>query len=428
MNMSLSQKQKQAHKLMMTPQLRQSIELLQFNALELRDFLTKKSLENPLLELDEFGSHDFDTRGGRNPIDAISETIANPLSLTSALLEQLSFSVLDVDTRQLADFMIRSLDDDGYLHENSNDLANLFSTATQKVEEALAVIQSFEPAGIGARNLQECLLLQLQHAPLANSLEIKIVTDYFDLLVERKLARLSKELDTSIANIQESVDKILSLEPKPGAKFHQRLVHYIIPDLTISTKSGQTTVRLNDLSFPTIQINRTYEELLKSGTSDIHQYLTEKHTELTWLTKGLTQRKATIMSIMKEILVKQNLFFQTGPSALKPLSMKVLAHSLGIHESTVSRAIKNKYIQTDFGLFELKTFFTNSVNSQKDQSAAQIKHIIQNLLNAEDKKKPLSDQKISDLLKQQGISASRRVITKYREQLNIPNSSARKRY
>jgi RNA polymerase sigma-54 factor len=363
-------------------------------------------------------------RSSDSTIDIISNTYASAITMVDHLLEQLTGIKLDPHLQHATVFIIKSLDKSGFLRESEKELADLLMTSTTVIKHALGIVQSLEPAGIGARDLKDCLLLQLPEQAIN---ERKILSDYFDLLCNQDISALSKKLECSPADIQTYIDTIRRLNPKPGASFHYEHTAYIIPDILIESKDNQKLIHFTDSLAPIIQINEIYYSLSADSNEKTKKYLDEKYKEIQWLNKGLIHRKQTIVAIMNKILERQQDFFDYGPNFMVPLTMKDIATALTLHESTISRAVKNKYIQTDFGLFEMRYFFKHPLPSN-NVTEIKIKALMTDMIQNENKQKPLSDQKITDLLKLENISISRRLITKYREQLKIENSTKRRRY
>jgi len=426
--------QQQQLKLSLTKELTQAIELLQYSSLELRSFLHEQSLENPFLEIKEPNRAEipkrYYNRERKNNIENIS---ASSETLASYLKMQLSLVKLSSEEQRLVNYLIASLDDDGYLRIDAGEVAARLAVPSAVVERAIEIVQSLEPAGVGARGLQECIYLQLLRLPKRNMLAEQIISNYFSLFAEKAWKTLSKLMNINIKEIQEVADLVCTLQPRPGIRFTKEQSQFIVPDLIVERHGGEFHVYVNDEIFPQLMWNSTYEKKISRLQDDqTEKFIKEKYQQFEWLLKSLDQRKQTLIRVMNKIIDKQIECFQKGFSALKPLTMREIAEELNVHESTVSRAVKNKYVQTPYGMVELRQFFSSAVsvaNASEDASAALAKARIKQLIDSEDKRTPLSDQSLADLLREKHqILLSRRTVAKYREQLSIPSSAKRKRY
>lgn len=437
--------QKQTTKLVMTTELRQAITILQYSNVELIDYLQEESLENPLLELSEkpleedtvmfqrindsaFSTHDPDDEKD-NPIDYFHHKEENLQTYLLTQLTELSFSSLH--TRILT-FLIENLDDAGYLEISLQEAAKLLNESEENVCEAFQLFRQFEPIGIGARSLQECLLWQIESFDEKNPLVELIIKQDLESLAENKFAELAKKYDVTTAEIQEAADIIRMLDPKPGSAISNEATRYLFPDIIVEKIDGEYHVTVNDYMLPSVRLNRQYQYMLEqAGKTEAQKYMHEKYNKVLWLIRSIEQRRLTLQQLAEALVEKQYEFLEKGMAFIKPLTLKEIADHIGVHESTVSRAIRQKVIQTPKGIFELKDLFTSKVasTSGSDVSSTAVKHAIKQLIDTENKQKPLSDQKISDLLKErEGITVSRRTVAKYREELNIPSSSKRKRF
>ncbi|PLR85370.1 RNA polymerase sigma-54 factor [Bacillus canaveralius] len=431
--------QQQTLKLMLTQELTQAIALLQYSAQELNAFLENKAAENPLLQLD---SGNFQTaidprmdrsksswknsqKDKKNWIEQIGEKV---VSLDEYLRSQINFK--QVTTRQiqiLTDFIL-NLDENGYFYDWHEAVAKY---PLQEAEECLHILQQLDPAGIGARSLQECLLLQLQRLGNRNALAEMIITDYFHPFANKNWKLISKEAGIELKEIQQTFDFIQTLNPRPGALFQQQKPVYMIPDVIIDWNGIDYTVTILDSVIPKLSFNHAYFTEMSTYKDDqVSRFLQEKKQDYYWILKSLEQRKETLLKVTMKIVEKQQGFFKKGREGLKPLIMKEISDELGIHESTVSRAVREKYAQTPFGTMELKSFFTSTIQtvSSENTSSAQVKSKIEAYVAAENKQKPLSDQEIVARLQEEGMIVSRRTVAKYRDQLGIASSSKRKRY
>lgn len=450
---------RQTQKLLMTPQLRQAITLLQLPVLELSEYLDQQYLENPMLELDDGadGAQEiepaeeekafdidweqyFQDRGDvgepinreANQKGTFEQFTASATSLQQRLSMQLSMLTLPRGVARIAYYIINTLDDNGYLTQPCSEISAHLQVTEPEVLIALGVVQNLEPAGIGARDLRECLLLQLKNRNNVPPYAWEIVCRYLDLVAKGRIPILAEKLNADFADIQKAVDYIRSLEPKPGQTLGEETKPaYIFPDITVMDVNGEWIIMVND-SYPfRLRVSPMYHHLLQAAeTEDIKKFLQEKFNSALWLLKSLEQRRSTLHRITEFILDYQQAFFKQGVKHLRPLRLKDVAEVLGVHESTVSRAVNGKYIQTPRGLFELRYFF--SVNLETDDgdgaSSTGVKKILEELVAGEDRRSPLTDQQLSQCLQERGVKISRRTVAKYREELNIPSSTLRKRW
>ncbi|MCZ0756537.1 RNA polymerase factor sigma-54 [Anoxybacillus sp. J5B_2022] len=426
--------QEQRLKLALTKELTQAIELLQYSALELRSVLYEQSLENPFLEVKDGKMARLHKRALSKQERNWIENVSKPSdTLATYLATQLHTMSLSPKTRQIIEYLIASLDEDGYLRIDMKETAHFLAVSEVELEEIVQRLQSLEPAGVGARSLQECLLLQLQRLPVRHELAEKIVAEHFTAFAEKAWKALAKQLRVNVSDLQQIWDLIRTLEPRPGSHYTAADLHFIVPDVIVERRGEDVYVWLNDEFLPEIRWNYVYEKKMASRCDEQAElFMKEKYRQFMWLTKSLEQRKQTLIDVAKEVMDRQKQCLTEGLAALKPLTMREVAEALNIHESTVSRAVKNKYVQTPFGTVELRRFFTSSLASVSDEeeaSAAKTKALIRQLIEAENKRDPLSDQKIADMLGETyGIAISRRTVAKYREQMHIPSSAKRKRY
>ncbi|WP_459501801.1 RNA polymerase factor sigma-54 [Bacillus sp. C1] len=431
--MKASLLQEQSLRLTMTQELRQAITMLQYNVQELSEFLYEQSLENPLIELGGFEREKKKSSKSKST----SKQVENQMEIYSVdsatvqqhLLDQIQYYKIDEIERKIASFIIMNMDENGYLQETNEELAALLAAPIHIVERAMELVQSLEPAGVGARNIQECLSLQLKRLQKRDVLAEMIVDEHFSYFVKKDWRKLVQMMKCSNEELQASVDCITSLQPKPGLAFSAEKPLYIVPDIAVKKDGDRLVLQMNERNMPRIEIHSEYSALLHNSESEVASYVSEKYQHVQWIMRSLKQRKQTILQVMGIIIEKQRDFFWNGLAYLKPLSLKEVAEELGVHESTISRATRNKYVQTPHGLFEMKSFFSNAVVTTEDEvvSTKRVKQLIQTLVEKENKKKPLSDQKISKLLEEEHeIVISRRTVAKYREQMNIPASSLRK--
>ena len=429
--------QQQTLKLALTQELKQSIELLQYSSYELTTFLEEKAAENPLIELKYVARDDlkknrsFNNKTKSNDSDWIQNIGSKQQTLENYLIQQIPMKNITSFEKKVLLYLIGNLDHNGYLTIADDDVCSRFSIDLSTYHHILNILQSFEPAGIGARNLQECLLIQLKRETNSSALAIQIIENHFELFAEKKWKKISTLINVSLSNIQAVYDKIQTLHPRPGSMFDLERSSYIIPDFIVKETDGQWVVQLVEYGVPQLELNEQYDFEWKSyEDTNINRFLSNCKQEFNWLKKSLEQRKLTMVKVMEKIIEYQGEFFQHGFKYLKPLTMKQIAEDIDMHESTVSRVVKNKFVQTPFGTIPLKDFFPSGVQSEENEQTSDIfiKQEIQRMVDQEDKRKPISDQQMVEQLKKKGIHVSRRTIAKYRSQLGILSSSKRKRY
>jgi RNA polymerase sigma-54 factor len=434
--MELGLFQEQRLKLVMTNELRQAINILHYSSLELADFLQEQALDNPLIDVQEMSwSHQYDRKKSTAPKSESSFEFADRRepTLQEHLLKQIYDLQFDKISKEILKYMVLMIDNNGYFPEDISVIASEFSVGEEEVEQLLKNgLQQLEPFGVGARNLKECLLIQLSHLPVTYELAEEIICNHLTPFAEKKWKELSQKLNISLQQLQAVFDFIQTLDPKPGSRFPSEKVEFIVPDLMVERDGSDFRITINDSSMPSISINHYYQRLLQTEQrAEINQYISEKYQRFLWLQKSIEQRRLTLIKVMTSILQKQRSFFERGERFMKPLTLKEIAEDVDIHESTVSRATNGKYVQTPFGLYELKQFFTSSIQTDSDDavSSSVVKQTLKEVIENEDKRKPLSDQKIASIMKNDHhLQVSRRTIAKYREQLNIPSSTLRKRF
>jgi RNA polymerase sigma-54 factor len=466
---------KLGQRLVMTPKLQQALKLLQVPTLELEQILKQEMMQNPMLEEVDLGDDDEDTAEettdeaeeqeeptaedddadtdfdideylddgfksiGWEPeqeeLDERFERVAvAPESGTEKLINQLKLSVDSDLELEIGEYLVGSLNNDGFLSVELDEVARVFETDVETVERVLAVIQDFDPPGIGARNLQEALLLQLRAQGRGDGLAAAVVRDHFDALKNRKFAEIARELRVSPKEVQEISAEIGHLDPRPGLSTFGDDARYVTPDLVVEKVEGEYVVYLNDSNIPRLRVSRAYAEELNrnrnGGDTETRKFIVDKLQSARWLIQTIEQRRRTIVKVMQSIVEEQRDFFDKGPVALKPLTLQQVANRIGMHESTVSRVTTNKYVQTPRGVFELKYFFSSSLDTDDGDSMSSkaAKTRIREIIDKEDKAKPMSDQKIVDMLKAEGLNIARRTVAKYREQLNILPARMRKTY
>ncbi|CAM3191946.1 RNA polymerase factor sigma-54 [Lactiplantibacillus plajomi] len=433
-----SQRQQQSQKLAMTQRLQQSIQMLQFNVEELRDFLTQKALENPLIDVDTSWQTNHVGLEAANNVPAKADFIervstSNQHSLFEYLLDQIHLTMRDTPLRKIVLTLIESVDVNGYLQiDEQRVLAETHATKIQLLD-AITLLQQLDPPGVGARDLREALMLQTENDDYAPNLAYIILEESFDELVNHHWDRLAKRYRVGLADISTVYDYVRTLSPVPGAAVGQETTGYIFPDLVIRNHHGRLTLKTASMAQPVVTFQRKYyQQMAGQGDREVTQYLKEKKSEYDWIASSLQQREATIFRVGSAIMERQVDFFLEKTTTLTPLLLRDVAQQLHVHESTISRSINGKYVQTDFGMFELKRFFTQAVGKRPTGgqlvSADLVQHRIRALIDSENKEKPLSDQKIVQILKSENVELSRRTVAKYRENLNIPASSKRKQY
>jgi RNA polymerase sigma-54 factor len=380
---------------------------------------------------DSGGDVSFASDNGKE-MPSLETTLKSETSLSEYLFWQLSLSAHSELEKYIGAYLIGNIDDDGYLQCQIEEAAAAFEIDNAQVEDVLKIIQSFDPPGVGARDLQECLLLQLQHLAIEDSLAGKIVQKYLSQIDERHFQRIAKHFDASIEEVIAAVKIIRELDPKPGSKFNTNRVEYIVPDVVVVKMGDDYQVVLNDDGMPKLYINAFYQDILRRGDgmqSDAKEYMEEKFRSAVWLMKSVEQRRQTLLKVTKSLCRFQRDFLDKGLLHLKPLVLKDVADDIGMHESTVSRVTTNKYVHTPQGVFELKFFFHSGLESLEgdSMSSVSVKDIIRKAVSAEDTRRPLTDQQLVMLLESKGIKIARRTIAKYRQELRIPPASRRKR-
>ena len=427
--------QSQKLQLVITNKMEQQLSLLHMPMGELESFLMDQALENPLIDIETFDNNRINVKKHQSNKNSELDWLNNieqPQNLYDFLLEQLSYLSLKPKEQEIMEYLIFLVDENGYFCGDIDEVSKHFNVPVDSVEQALYRLQTFEPVGVGARTLQECLLLQLREIGTYNELADVVVSHYFELLVERKWREISNNIGVDIKEVQNVFDLIKHLNPRPASCYQHDLPQLIKPELIISEARHGFIAKINNELYPNLSFDSYYNERMEhASTNDESKYLSEKYEHLNWLKKSLEKRKTTLVRVMQAIIEKQTHFFQKGPSYLKPLTIKEIADSVELHESTVSRAVNGKYVQTPHGLFELRSFFTSSkiTDGEREISSEVVKEWISAIVNNENKQKPLSDQKILEILfADKGLTFTRRTVTKYREQLGIPSSTKRKRY
>ena len=360
------------------------------------------------------------------------DSIVAATSLQEVLLEQVRDSSLQEEQRSIAEMLIGNIDDHGYLKTGMDELAFSTNIPADQIEAVLRIIQTFDPPGVGARDLQECLLRQLERMGEEKSMEYRIIKDYMDALGKRRIPEIARGLGLDVEEVQESIGRIARLEPRPGRAYLTDNNQYILPEVFVQKVGEEFLVTTNNEQIPHLRISNTYKDLMaQSGNSaEVLNYIREKIRAGKFLIKSLHQRQQTILNIGLEIVKRQRDFMEKGVAHLKPLTMVQVAEVVGVHETTVSRAVSGKYMQTPQGIFEMKYFFTAGIQTATGEgmSNTSVKDMIAEMFRKEDPSKPLSDQEIVKMLQEKGIVIARRTVAKYRSELNILPSNLRKVY
>ncbi len=452
-NLNLTQEQK----LIMTQQMQLSVKLLQMSSYDLQEYIDKEFQENPVLEaayeekkeevikdridykelvkyleFDNYGSQSY---GSYNNDDEVSpfNFISNKTSLKQYLHEQILELNENDYIKSICEYIIESLDGRGYLPISIEDISKEIKISIELAERALKIIQSLDPDGIGARNIKECLKIQIQKKELGNDKILDIIDNHLEDLAENRYQNIAKELNITAKEAQCYGDKIKTLEPKPSRGFFTgEEVRYVVPDAYIRKIDGEYHVIMNDSLLPRLSINNVYKDILKEEKDKFAlDFVKDKINSAMFLIKSVEQRKSTIYRVLEKIIELQYDYFEFGAEHLKPMTLKEIAESLSMHESTISRAIRDKYVYTSKGTIKIKDLFTTGIysyNEGEDISVINIKNQIKKLIDEENKKKPLSDQIICDELNKMNMNISRRTVAKYREELGIKSSSKRKRF
>lgn len=463
-----------SQRLVLTPALQQAIKLLPMTTLELEGLLNQEMVENPLLEevlaeelqqvdaaaqvdkadpepsptpdnQDTWDDADFTyffgeyLDGGYRPkaarefkeLPPIENTLSTASSLSDHLTWQLSVAPNDELLRSVGAAIIGNLDENGYLLASVDELATMGDWPEAEVERILSVVQAFDPSGVAARDLQECLLLQLRHLGLEGTPSDVIVRDHLLLLETHRLAELGQQLGLPIDELQEHLSIIRHLDPKPGIKHNPSSVQHVIPDVYVRKVEGEYVAVPNEDGLPHLKISPVYRRMLdktSQHTAATRAYVKDKFRAAVWLIKSVDQRKRTIHKVATSIIAFQREFLDHGIEHLRPLVLRDVADDIGMHESTVSRVVNDKYMDTPQGVLEMKYFFHSRVISTRGEnvSSVTIKRRIRQIIDAEDSSNPLTDSRIASVLREQGLVLARRTIAKYREESRIPTSIQRR--
>ncbi|MGP0630396.1 RNA polymerase factor sigma-54 [Nitrospina sp. 32_T5] len=487
MAMEMKLNLKMAQKLVMTPMLQQAIKLLPLARLELAQLVRQELVDNPVLEeiieeesfleddendpettpednlLDSLGETpiDGDKKEENDPVEqevdwesflqdnyeygpsptaeaaperpSIEATYKKEPSLTDHLHWQLSLAVDTDEDKFIGACIIGNIQNDGYCTAEPAELAEISNSTLEDVERIMKIIQTFEPAGVCARNLKECLMIQAQALPERSETLETLIDKYLEKIDERYYQKISNDLKLPVEEIIEAVKVLRSLDPKPGYNFSSEGTDYVIPDLVVvKNENGEYDVALNDEGIPRITISPYYQTLLQSSKeSQTKEYLENKYRSAMWLIKSIDQRRQTIYKVGKSIIKLQKEFLDEGLAHLRPMVLRDVAQDIEMHESTVSRITTNKYIDTPQGIFELKFFFHSGIKSytgDNNLSSIRVKTMIKEIIQEEDEKKPYTDDEMVEILMKKNAKIARRTVTKYRKELNIPAASKRKKF
>ena len=467
---------KVAQKQILTPGLVQMVSVLALNRLELREMINQEMIENPVLEeqseeptatdnysdenfirnetekvpekpesnpFDEFDVGTFfnqylDTGGdgGQSQEREVSERpsfekfLSSPAGLTEHLTWQLSVTICSDSVRELVESIIGNLDENGYLTASTEELTQSGKFSQDDLDDALAVVQDFDPIGVGARDLRECLLLQLKAFDPQNALAQQIVSEHLKQVQANQLKEVARALNRPIEVVKRALDVIKKLDPRPGLRYNKTEPRLVEPDVYFRKVDGLWQVFLNEDDMPQLRLSPTYRRLLARDAADrdVRNYVKERFTAAIQLLKNIEQRKHTILRVCQSIIARQGEFLDHGPDALKPMMIKEVAEEVGVHPSTVSRAVASKYAHTSQGVLELRSFFSEAVNGPEGggMSLLTLKRLVKKMIDEEDATKPLTDDQIAKKLEDAGIRVTRRTVAKYREDMRIPSTHQRR--
>lgn len=456
--MSMELSQKQVQKQIMSQRMIQSVNILQMTSLELSDYVQDLSLENPAMDIadkpgesiDQYfteysfkeqdnylymrqnNDDDFDPRDTWNIKGDEGET------LKDYLLSQLGQEYMGGESREIIDFILDSLDQNGYLTLPPGEIADIFHVDEPTVKGLIDHLKTLEPAGVCANGLEECLKLQLERRGLLSPVMESIIDDCLELVAGNRIPALARRFHLPAAEISACAQLIKSLNPRPGnAFFNREEMKYIIPDVSIVKFSDHYDIILNETAYPDVEVNTYYSDMLKTADNqEVREYLETKIRQVEWVQQCIKQRKQTMMNLTAFVLKEQIDFFEKGPDAIKPLGMSEAARALNVHESTISRAAGKKYLQCIWGVYPINFFFKRTAAIKNKQTVAtgndtgvtsgEIKRQIKEIISGEPKGKPYSDRVISELLLERGLAISRRTVAKYREEEGIPDTRGRR--
>jgi RNA polymerase sigma-54 factor len=451
----------------LAPQLQQSLQILQAPTLELRNIVQQELQTNPVLEEEpnageneERSSDESDFQEEFEKLAKLDEewrdymaqsvsysarsqedeerrqffldSLANQETLQQHLLEQLNTAEVDTRKQKAAELLIGNIDDIGFLSAPPDEISNLSGTPIDDLQDALDLVQTLHPVGVGARDLKDCLLIQLRRVGKGQSLEYQIVDQYLDDLGRKRYPDIARRLGVTVDQVQKAANFIATLDPKPGQIFSPEPNSYVLPDVVVEKVGDEYVVSLTGDQIPHLRINKTYRDLMTQSRNggEVRDYIREKIRSGKFLIKSIHQRQQTILNIAIEIVKRQREFLDSGTAFLKPMTMVQIADAVGVHETTVSRAISGKYIATPQGIVEMKFFFTPGyqTNDGVALSNTSVKETIADLVRNEDTRMPMSDKEIVEILSERGIPIARRTVAKYRAELNILPSNLRKQF
>jgi RNA polymerase sigma-54 factor len=449
-----SQNVKQIQRLILSPQMQQALHLLQLPVLELGSVIREELTQNPILELSDNQTSDSDEfeilnciddelrppsfQGKREEEDLkafIENTVAYENSLFDHLMSQAYETFTDPEDRRYAEAIIGNLDHDGILSLSLEEIAALSSTTVERILPILLEIQTFDPLGVGAQNLKEALLIQLKGLGKEKSLAFRIIENHYDEVIHNKIPFIAKSLSHSVQEVRDAIVKeIAHLDLHPGSNqaegHYKQVVQHLTPDLSINYSEGKFSIEINDDHIPTLRLNRSYLQMLQDHglNEETRNYIQEKIASGKWLLRNLHERHQTLYRIALQLIQNQSLFFSSPKGNLIPLTMKEIAEKLELHESTIARAVANKYVSCPRGILPLRSFFTHAYTTETGEniSAQTVKELLVQILGNEDKKSPLSDEMISAMIKEKGIPCARRTVAKYRQELGIGNTTQRR--
>ena len=472
----MQQTQSLALQQVLSPQLQQSLLILQTPLLELRNLVQQEMETNPVLEelpeevgTDERGeaepsaddnfdnefqklasldeewrdymaqSASYSSDGSRNSREAqdkrqfLFDSIPVQDTLQQNLIGQLNQSVLSGSDRKAAELVIGNIDDNGFLQSTPEEMALNSGIPREDFEKMLALIQGFYPAGVGARDLRECLLIQLRRQEKENTLEYKIVFEHMEDLGRRRFPEIARRMGVSVEDVQKAANNIARLNPRPGQVFAAAPQNYVLPDVIVEKVDGEYQITLNNEQIPHLRISNLYKDIIASGNTqsgEVKDYIRDKIRSGKFLIRSIHQRQQTIFNIAQQIVSRQRDFLEHGPSHLKPMIMREVADAVGVHETTVSRAVSGKYMATPQGVFEMRYFFTGGYQTATGESLSNVsvKQAILDLVKHESGSAPLSDHEIVQILSERGIPIARRTVAKYRTEMNILPSHMRRKY
>src|SRR5438445_3510319 len=467
----MRQTQNLALQQVLSPQLQQSLLILQTPLLELRNLVQQEMETNPVLEelpeepgvderneVEPSADHNFknefeklasldeewrdymaqsasyrDSKEAQDKRQFVFDSIPVQETLQQNLIGQLNQSVLSTSDRKAAELIIGNIDDNGFLQSTPEEMALNSGIPKEDFEKMLGLIQGFYPAGVGARDLRECLLIQLQRQGKERSLEYKIVSEHMDDLGRRRFPEIARRMGIGVEEVQKAANNIGRLNPRPGQFFAAAPQNYVLPDVTVEKVDGEYQIILNNEQIPHLRISNLYKDIIASGNTqsgEVKDYIRDKIRSGKFLIRSIHQRQQTIFNITQQIVSRQRDFLEHGPSHLKPMIMREVADAVGVHETTVSRAVSGKYMATPQGVFEMKYFFTGGYQTATGESLSNIsvKEAILDLVKHENGSAPLSDHEIVEVLGERGIPIARRTVAKYRTELNILPSHMRRKY